>query len=124
MRILVYCATTLTGQAVADALTGIANRRMLEQVLGREFSRAERSGEPLPLVMLDGDHFKKLNDAHGHQVGDEVLKDVARALDQRSRDFEVVARYGGEEFAVILPGCSSKEAIVVAERRRRGISEA
>ncbi|MGH2749018.1 MAG: diguanylate cyclase [Actinomycetota bacterium] len=110
--------------AETDALTGIANRRMFEHVLAREFSRAERSGEPLTLVMLDVDHFKKLNDTHGHQVGDEVLKGVARALDQRSRDFDVVARYGGEEFAVILPGCSSKEAIAVAERLRGGISEA
>jgi diguanylate cyclase (GGDEF)-like protein len=110
--------------AETDALTGVANRRTFEDVLAREFSRAERGGEPLTLVMLDVDHFKKLNDTHGHQVGDEVLKGVARALDHRSRDFDTVARYGGEEFAVILPGCSSKEAVAVAERLRSGVSEA
>lgn len=110
--------------AETDGLTGVANRRMFEETLAREFSRSERSGDPLTLVMFDVDHFKKLNDTYGHQVGDEVLKGVARALGGRSRDFDTVARYGGEEFAVILPGCSSKEALAVAERLRSGISEA
>lgn len=108
--------------AETDALTGVANRREFENTLARELSRAARTGEPLTLAMLDVDHFKKFNDTYGHQAGDAVLKDVAQALVDNSRDFDVVARYGGEEFAVILPGCSMREALLVAERLREGVA--
>ncbi len=110
--------------ADTDALTGISNRRTFEAVLEREVSRAARSGEQVTLVMFDIDHFKSINDTHGHQMGDTVLKKVARTLAEGCRDFDVPARYGGEEFVVILPACSSKESLVVAERLRRSLGEA
>ena len=110
--------------ADTDALTGVSNRRTFESVLEREISRAGRSGEQVTLVMFDIDHFKSINDTHGHQMGDEVLKKVAATLMDGCRDFDVPARYGGEEFAMILPSCSSKESLVVAERLRRAIGEA
>lgn len=109
--------------AEVDALTGVANRHTFETTLRHEMSRAKRHGEPLTLVMIDVDHFKKLNDTHGHQVGDDVLQRVARALASRCRDFDTVARYGGEEFAVILPACSSRESLVAAERLRSAVSQ-
>ncbi|HEX2057387.1 MAG TPA: sensor domain-containing diguanylate cyclase [Actinomycetota bacterium] len=109
--------------AETDGLTGLANRRTFEATLEREISRAARSGEPVTLVMVDVDHFKKLNDTHGHQVGDEVLELVADVLASACRDFDTAARYGGEEFAVILPACSSAESLVVAERLRESIAE-
>lgn len=110
--------------ADTDALTGVSNRRTFEQVLEREVSRAERNGEQVTLMMVDIDHFKSVNDTHGHQMGDEILKKVAATLVTGCRDFDVPARYGGEEFAVILPSCSSKESLVVAERLRRSIGTA
>ncbi|MEA2433254.1 MAG: hypothetical protein QOG54_711 [Actinomycetota bacterium] len=110
--------------ADTDALTSIANRRTFQSLLDREVSRAGRNGEQVTLVMIDIDHFKNINDTHGHQTGDEVLKATALQLSKICRDFDVPARYGGEEFAIILPSCSSKESLVVAERLRKSISEA
>lgn len=110
-------------QAETDALTGLANRRTFEAALVREMSRAARNGEQLTLAMFDIDHFKSLNDTFGHQTGDEVLKKVAAALVEASRDFDTPARYGGEEFAVILPSCSTRESLAVAERLRKSLSE-
>jgi diguanylate cyclase (GGDEF)-like protein len=74
--------------------------------------------------MFDIDHFKSINDTHGHQMGDEVLKKVAATLAEGCRDFDVAARYGGEEFVAVLPSCSAKDSLVVAERLRRAIGEA
>ena len=108
--------------AETDGLTGLANRRTFEATLERELSRAARSGEPVTLVMVDVDHFKKLNDTFGHQAGDEVLGLVSGVLAKACRDFDTAARYGGEEFAVILPACSSAESLVVAERLRESIA--
>ena len=108
--------------AETDGLTGLANRRTFETTLERELSRAARSGEPVTLVMVDVDHFKKLNDTFGHQAGDEVLERVAAVLASACRDFDTAARYGGEEFAVILPACSPSESLVVAERLRESIA--
>ncbi|MDP9433790.1 MAG: GGDEF domain-containing protein [Actinomycetota bacterium] len=110
--------------AATDGLTKIANRRTFEQTLERELARAARSGEPLSLVLLDVDHFKRLNDTLGHQAGDDVLRNVAAALSCECRDFDTAARYGGEEFAVVLPGCSPQEAVPIAERLRRAVSAA
>ena len=103
--------------AATDGLTKIANRRTFESTLEREVARATRSAEHLSLVMIDIDHFKRLNDEHGHQAGDEVLRNVAAALSCECRDFDTAARYGGEEFAVVLPGCGPDEARLIAERR-------
>jgi two-component system cell cycle response regulator len=108
--------------AATDALTGLANRRTFEETLERELSRARRQGDDVTLVMIDLDHFKNLNDSHGHLVGDEVLRHVGRRLTGLCRDFDTPARYGGEEFAVILPRCSEHEALEVAERMRRSLA--
>jgi two-component system, cell cycle response regulator len=110
--------------AATDALTGIANRRAFEEALDREIARSIRTGEPLSLVMLDLDHFKQLNDSHGHQMGDHVLAQVASALRSQCRDMDVAARYGGEEFTVILPNCSADEVATSAARLWAGIGDA
>ncbi|HWH30940.1 MAG TPA: sensor domain-containing diguanylate cyclase [Mycobacteriales bacterium] len=110
--------------AATDGLTKIANRRTFEATLEREVARATRSAEHVSLVMVDIDHFKQLNDTHGHQAGDEVLRNVAAALTIECRDFDTPARYGGEEFAVVLPGCGPAEAIAIAERLRRAVASA
>ena len=110
--------------AEMDALTGIANRRTFQNKLEEEIARSKRSGEPVTLMMLDIDHFKKLNDTYGHQAGDETLKKVADILVGMCRDFDMAARYGGEEFAVILPGCSSRDSLIVAERMRKELAAA
>jgi diguanylate cyclase (GGDEF)-like protein len=108
--------------ATTDGLTGIANRRSFDIGLERELSRATRNTTPLTVVLLDLDHFKQLNDTHGHQSGDEVLRMVAGALAEHCRDFDMAARYGGEEFAVIMPGCNEHEALDAAERLRRVVA--
>ncbi|HEY5284666.1 MAG TPA: GGDEF domain-containing protein, partial [Polyangia bacterium] len=86
-----------------DALTGLANRRQFELALAREIDRVARSGEPALLLMVDIDHFKRVNDLHGHLVGDRVIQAVASRLTECVRPMDTVARYGGEEFAIILP---------------------
>jgi diguanylate cyclase (GGDEF)-like protein len=108
--------------AATDGLTGIANRRTFEEALKREISRAQRTGDPVTLVMLDVDHFKLLNDERGHQAGDAVLQALGTGLSQNLRPFDTAARYGGEEFAVILPGCTVEESGIAAERIRRRAS--
>ncbi len=110
--------------AATDGLTKIANRRTFESTLEREVARATRSAEHVSLVMLDIDYFKRLNDTHGHQAGDEVLRNVAAALSCECRDFDTPARYGGEEFAVVLPGCGPEEAAIIAERLRLAVAAA
>lgn len=110
--------------AATDGLTKIANRRTFQQTLEREVGRASRGAGQVSLVLLDIDHFKRLNDTYGHQSGDEVLRNVAAAVACECRDFDTAARYGGEEFAVILPGCAAEEAMVIAERLRCAVSAA
>jgi two-component system cell cycle response regulator len=109
--------------ATTDGLTHIANRRAFQETFEREVARSIRSGEPISLLMIDIDNFKVLNDTYGHQVGDEVLRQVAAAIQAGSRDIDTAARYGGEEFAVILPGCGSRDALVSAERLRRFVND-
>jgi two-component system cell cycle response regulator len=108
--------------AATDGLTGIANRRTFEDMLTRSFSRAARSGVPMSLVMVDLDHFKALNDRHGHQAGDATLRAVARALAAACRPGDLVARYGGEEFAVLLPDTDESVVGLVAERFRAAVA--
>ena len=96
--------------ALTDALTGGANRRAFDSELTRRLSEFQRRGTPFCLLMLDVDHFKKFNDAHGHLAGDEVLRGVARVLRETCRGMDIVARYGGEEFAVIMPSTTIREA--------------
>ena len=105
-----------------DSLTGIANRRHFDRALDRELRRARRDARPLSLIFLDLDEFKRYNDTYGHARGDEVLRQVARTLDETfRRGGDLVARYGGEEFAVILPGVDARRAGLYAERLRRRI---
>ena len=105
-----------------DPLTGIANRRHFDRVLDREVRRARREQRPLSLIFLDLDEFKQLNDSFGHVHGDEVLRRVARTLDESfRRGGDLVARYGGEEFAVVLPGVDAHRAGLYAERLRRRV---
>ena len=112
----------LRTMAATDGLTGVANRRTFETTLAKELSRASRRGDALSLAMIDIDHFKRLNDTHGHQTGDAVLRRVAQTLAAACRDFDTAARYGGEEFAMILPGASADQAAAIGERLRAAIA--
>lgn len=104
--------------SLKDPLTGLANRRHFLAVQERTIDAVARSGEPALLLMVDIDHFKKINDTHGHHAGDLVLQAVAATLSKCVRPMDTVARYGGEEFAVILPHCHSAYGAMVAERIR------
>ena len=107
--------------ARTDPLTGLANRRHFMETLEREVERSERYGRPLSLVALDMDHFKAVNDSHGHAAGDDVLREAARALRAVCRDVDTAARLGGEELALILPETDAAGARTVAERLREHI---
>lgn len=107
-----------------DGLTGILNRRAMEARLVLEWSRALRDSSNLSVVMIDIDHFKVYNDQHGHQLGDETLRRVARILERNIRKVDAVARYGGEEFVVILPRAGRAEALEVAAKLRRSVEQA
>jgi two-component system cell cycle response regulator len=104
-----------------DGLTKVANRRRFDEVLDAEIARAHREHSSLALVLVDIDHFKKLNDTFGHVRGDEVLQDVARSIRAVAGEKHIVARYGGEEFAIIMPATDIAAAYVVAEQVRRGV---
>jgi two-component system cell cycle response regulator len=110
--------------AVTDGLTQLSNRRAFDRSFDRELSRAARTDGRLSIVLLDIDHFKLLNDNHGHVVGDAVLRQISRALQTCGREYDTIARYGGEEFAAVLPGCSSGLALQVAERLRIAVQDA
>jgi diguanylate cyclase (GGDEF)-like protein len=101
---------TLRSQSVRDPLTGLFNRRFMEETLERELRRAERAQRPLSLIMLDIDHFKQINDTFGHEVGDAVLRDLAQMLQSNLRAGDAACRLGGEEFLIILPEASVEDA--------------
>ena len=105
-----------------DALTEVANRRHLEQVLTRELIRSRRYHRPLALTLIDADHFKAINDGLGHVAGDETLRALAARIQAAVRKDGLVARYGGEEFAVVLPEASLNAATQVAERIRAQVA--
>ena len=104
-----------------DPLTGLANRRTFDLALARELDRVARSGDPALLLSLDIDHFKRINDTRGHAAGDEVIKAVARVLQETVRPMDLVARLGGEEFGIVLPSCPQTFGETVAERLRRKV---
>jgi diguanylate cyclase (GGDEF)-like protein len=108
-------------QSVTDQLTRLANRRRFDEALVAEVERAVRLEQPLGLVLLDLDDFKAVNDVYGHQQGDSVLREVARAVRRACRDIDIPARYGGEELAIILPGADLDGAYELAERVRREV---
>jgi len=112
----------LRQQVVKDPLTGLFNIRYFQMALEREIERTERSGGALSLAMIDLDHFKKVNDTWGHEVGNQVLQTVAGTLVKMTRKIDVQCRYGGEEFAVLLPTASASVAAMVGERLRQAIS--
>ena len=109
-------------QAREDALTGISNRRAFDEALGREVSRARRSGAALSIALVDLDHFKSINDRYSHAVGDEVLRRTAAYLQSACRGFDLVARWGGEEFAILLPETALDTALATCERFREGLA--
>ena len=112
----------LTTLSTTDTLTGLANRRKLDETLSREWDRMRRSGLPLSFVMCDVDHFKIYNDNLGHQAGDVCLQKVATAMQAALvRPGDLVARYGGEEFAVVLPDTDAQGAHQVAETLRQAV---
>ena len=102
-----------------DGLTQVFNRRYFEDAIERELSRSRRYTRPLSLVLLDIDHFKKINDTYGHLAGDAVLKEVALTVRSRTRREDVFARFGGEEFALLLPEVDQKGALQLAEKARK-----
>lgn len=110
--------------AFTDYLTGLRSRRFFDQQLEMELKRAQRQGRKLALLMIDIDHFKRLNDTFGHHAGDQALREVAFLLMQGMREADTPARYGGEEFAIILPGTSEDGARLAAERLRRSVEHA
>lgn len=110
--------------AHTDELTGIANRRHFTLLAEREVDRADRTGQPLALLMLDIDHFKRINDRHGHALGDQALKAFCRACEQVLRKTDVFGRVGGEEFAILMPDTDQQTALAVAGRLRDAVAQA
>lgn len=124
LRLRHHAERELEQLAATDALTGVANRRTLDQALRHEWFRAQRSGKPLSVLMIDADHFKAFNDRHGHQGGDEALRAVAKVICANvRRPGDLVARYGGEEFSVILPETDSAGAQLIAEHIRAAVEQ-
>jgi len=111
----------LSAMATRDPLTGLYNRRYLTDALMSKVARANRHGDALSVIMADVDHFKKINDTHGHLVGDEVLKIVAQTISEAARREDVVARFGGEEFILVMDNCSLEDASAKAEELRQKI---
>jgi len=107
--------------SLKDPLTGLANRRHFRNVLNREIDSVARSGDSALLLMIDIDHFKKVNDTYGHLAGDQVLQAIGKCLAACVRPMDTVARYGGEEFTAILPNCPASFGLIVAERIRETV---
>ncbi len=114
---------TLKKQALHDSLTGLHNRRYLDEMLEKEFARAKRGGHPISIILLDMDYLKEFNDLGGHITGDHALRTLASQLRLFIRQEDTVCRYGGDEFAVILPKTSGKDALTRAEELRKRIME-
>ena len=116
-------ANRLIALAATDALTGLMNRRSLDQEITRQLANEKRHGECISLMMIDVDHFKQINDQYGHLAGDEVLRRLAHLMQSVVRTNDYIARYGGEEFCILLPGTNEAQALILAERLRRLFNE-
>jgi diguanylate cyclase (GGDEF)-like protein len=114
---------TLRSQAIRDPLTGLFNRRYLEETMERELNRVKRHGTPLGVIMMDLDHFKDYNDSFGHSAGDELLRALGSLIRSHIRGEDIACRYGGEEFLVILPGTSMQIALERAKNLRQAVKE-
>ena len=110
-------------QSIRDALTGLFNRRYLEETLDRETRRANRHQRPISVLLFDIDHFKKFNDTHGHGAGDEVLREISKYLQASTRAEDMACRYGGEEFVLIMTEANREDAFERAEGLRKGIKD-
>lgn len=108
--------------SISDGLTNLFNHRHIQEMVHEEYERARRTGEPLSVVMFDFDHFKRVNDEHGHQVGDRVLQEMADILRKTAREIDKLGRYGGEEFIALLPETDPDNATVFAERVRERVA--
>jgi len=120
---LLRAQTALQFEAAHDRLTAIWNRGAILDLLKREMERSRRSQDSLGIIMADVDFFKKVNDAHGHLVGDDVLREVGHRLASGLRSYDSVGRYGGEEFLIVVPGCDALNLVVTAERLRRRVAD-
>jgi diguanylate cyclase (GGDEF)-like protein len=120
---LLAAQETLRVQAMHDALTGIWNRGAIFDALNRELDRARRQQGTLAVIMVDLDHFKQVNDQHGHLVGDQVLREAAQRIKAAVRTYDGVGRYGGEEFLLVAPGFDAAQAMEFAERLRKRFAE-
>jgi len=112
----------LEEMSVRDPLTGLLNRRYLDEAMAREIAQAERGGQPVSFVLIDLDHFKRLNDSHGHRAGDAVLQAVGGLLSACIRAGDLACRYGGEEFLLVLPGASAEAALERTDELRRALA--
>ena len=115
--------TLLKNQATRDPLTALYNRRYFEDEVNKQILEAKAKKQPYTVLMLDADHFKKVNDTYGHKVGDKVLIELASTAERALRDNDIVARYGGEEFVVFLPGIHAEQGKIVADRLRQSIAK-
>ncbi|MDP9325199.1 MAG: GGDEF domain-containing protein, partial [Candidatus Dormibacteraeota bacterium] len=110
-------------ESLSDPLTGLANRRFLQEIMLRELRRAQRSNQPVSLIIADIDHFKGVNDTYGHNVGDEVLEQIAGIMLSSVRATDFVIRYGGEEFVILQPETRAADAAAVADKLRKTIGD-
>ena len=120
---LLHLNANLEALSVTDTLTGLFNRRFYDKELDSQIAQYKRTQQKFALILIDIDFFKAINDAHGHETGDSVLKVVSQQLKRNLREIDTLARIGGEEFAIILPSCDVNAAIAAAERHRRAIEE-
>ena len=114
----------LREQATRDSLTRLWNRSSILAELAREVARSEREARPLGVVIVDLDHFKHVNDTHGHLAGDAVLREAARRMQNSIRQYDSIGRYGGEEFLILFPGCGQAESFAQADRLRKQLAQA